>query len=344
MKLIRNGFARVAVAVAFLITLVASAQAQPNGLGTGSCLVFPYVNASSGAETLITITNTNRSTEYCSQQDTRDGDVALHFVYVDGETVIAQDLYDYLTPGDTNSYLVGRHNPSIEEGYLVIIASLFNVEQYGEAIDFDHLVGSALVVESGFDVVWSYQPYAFDAPYDPGRCERIPTDIDQDGAVDFDGTEYSMLPDEIVIDGFFEEGGVVTNRLALVSFADRAHTSEVTMFIYNNVGQPTATLFEMGGFWSGCLSDLSFAAEHLRGDPEELSRQTGWVAIGGSRMLDRSGNAVRDASGGVAIAPVLGVFTQFVEPLGLALGQSLHHSGALDGLEFFTGNGDPQQN
>lgn len=334
----------VTVLLGCLALICGSATAEPNGMGTGSCLVFPYVHSSDGAATLITITNTNRDSTYCDADDTRAGDTLLHFVYVDGASLSPSNTYEFSTPGDTTTYLVERHDPRIESGYLVVTASLPTEQQFGDPVDFDYLVGSALVVESGLDFMWSYQPYVFEAATgDPIACERRLTDLDGDGAFDFDGSEYAKLPSEIFIDGFFEEKGRISNRLVLISMGDRAHTNEVTVFVYNNVADPTATLFEMPGFWTGSLSDVSFVAENLDGDPEEAPIETGWAVIAGSRMLDRSGNAVRDASGGVATAPILGVFTQFVGPLGLSFGHALHHGGDLDGLEFFTGNGDPQQ-
>ncbi len=334
----------VATLLVFGVSSIATAQSSD--LGGGSCLVFPYFDSSPGAGTLITITNREDLTQYCPERDVRGGDVSLHFVYINGTTGDEYDTYEYLTPGDTTTYVVDRHNPTLGEGWLVVTAWEPQARQWGHAVDFDHLVGSAIVVESALDFLWSYQAYAFTATPESDPCEFLPTDADGDGAADFDGVEYARFPSEIFVDAFFEEGPTISNQLTLVSTADRAHTSEIRLWIHNNDDRSYSASTELGSsFWTGPLSDLSYAATDLRGDTERDPGpvEIGWVSLEGGRILDRAGNVVRAESGAPAKAPILGVFAQYATGVGLTLGQTLHHRGSLDGLEFFVGNGDPQQ-
>ena len=342
-----RSIALVACAVAlFLAGTPRAASAQSSDLGGGSCLVFPYFDSTAGSGTLITITNRNDSEVYCPEKDVTAGLVSLHFVYINGTTGDEYDTYELLTPGDTTTYVVDKHNPTLGEGWLVVTAWEPGARQWGYPVDFDSLIGSAIVVESALDLLWSYQAFAFDALPDSDPCDFLPTDADGDGAIDFDGVEYAQFPSEIFVDAFFEEGPTIANQLSLISMADRAHTSEIRLWIHNNDRRSYSASTELvSSFWTGPLSDLSYAATDLRGDEERDPGPVsiGWVSIEGGRILDRAGNIVRAQSGDPAQAPVLGVFAQYATGVGLTLGQTLHHRGSLDGLEFFAGNGDPQQ-
>ena len=343
--MITNRTISVLVALALFVGgLGTAAHAGPQGTGRGSLLVFPYFDSTPGSGTVVTITNLNDSGEYCPTSDTRAGDITVHFQYINGETSEEYDLFEWLTPGDTLSVIVSQHNPRMNEGFLVVTATRPYEQQGATAVDFDWLFGSAIVVQSGLDLLWSYPAYAFSGIEESSPCDLVATDADGDGATDFDGVEYDTFPSEILIDSFFEEGASISNRLILCTTAGRTRTSEIEVYVYNNIARAHSASHEMPTFWQGALSEISYAAEALRGDPMEsgLPVETGWVSIVGGRILDRSGNPVRDASGGVAKAPILGVFSQHVASAGFTIGQGLHFQGSLDGLEFFAGDSDPQ--
>ncbi len=336
------------IAMMIAVTLIASMSAMAQGpkhLEPGSALVFPLFDSAPGAGTVICVTNLNDDNVYCPTQDTRAGDVMLHYIYVADETWVEFDRFELLTPGDTLCVLADNHNPEMERGFLIVVA--VDVNDMSKNIDFDYVIGSAIVVQSGLNFLWSYTPYAFEGnpnSSDPSACDRDATDSDGDGALDFDGDEYPYFPAELYIDSFFEEGGNFTNQLVLLTTAGANYTAEVDFLFWNNIEQKFSRSFDFQCWWTGALSDISAIVNGLGGDAEELGVnevETGWASITPARIVDGSGNPV-PASSGYAVPPLLGVFAQFVTSTDFAAGHALHYRGTLDGLELLVGDGDEQ--
>ena len=61
------------------------------------------------------------------------------------------------------------------------------------------------------------------------------------------------------------------------------------------------------------------------------------------RILDGSGNPIKQEGGANAIAPLLGVFAQYIDATDFSAGHSLHYKGTVDGLEFRNGDNDKQK-
>ena len=200
----KKSFGYAFAAVATLVAGATTAQAQPRHLQPGSLLIYPFYDSSPGAGTIISVTNTNSDRTFCPNEDFRAGDVVLHYVYIDGATWREFDRFEPLTPGDTLSVLADSHNPEMDRGFLTVKA-LDPVTL--DAIDFDYLIGDAIVVQSDFNFLWGYTPYSFRGLADDNTqqdCNRITTDDDQDGKADFDGTEYDMFPSELFVDSFLD--------------------------------------------------------------------------------------------------------------------------------------------
>jgi len=336
----------VTTAVVALMFATAPAFAQPLHLQKGSVLVFPVFDTTAGAGTIVCVTNTNTSRIYCPNTDFLSGDVVLHYQYIDGEFCLEFDRYEYLSPGDTLCLIVNEHNPESKEGFLVV--SAVDPSDFSARIDFDYLIGSAMVVQSDLNFMWAYTPYAFRAlPQvgDPGECDIHTTDGDADGAIDFDGVEYDLFPAEIFIDSFFEETGNFTNLLTLMSTSGQDYINEVDFLFWNNIEGKYSRTFKFVCWWTGPLSEISLIAKDLGGLEGEIGKpvETGWVAIKGSRILDLAGNPVPDATGAAAVPALLGTFAQFIDSSMFAAGHALHYRGSLDGLEILNGDGDPQQ-
>lgn len=324
-----------ALIVAMLLSAVASAQ--PSHLQPGSALVYPLFDSAPGSGTVICVTNLNTNTEYCDLTDVRQGDILLHYIYVDGELCIEFDRFEYLTPGDTLCVVADKHNPEGEAGFLMIVA-LDPTTQ--EMVEFDELIGSAIIVQSGLNFLWSYTPYSFSGgdgtSADP--CALDITDIDDDDALDFDGIEYSEFPEMLMVDSFFEETGNFDNQLTLMSTGGAVYSTAIDLLFWNNVEDKFSRSFDFNCWWSGRLSDISLIAQGLGGDKEELGAppvETGWVSITPRRLIDGAGNPV-----GTAVPGVLGVFAQFITSADFAAGHALHYTGNMDGLELLVGNGD----
>jgi len=312
----------------------------PLHLVPGSALVYPLFDSTVGAGTIICVTNTNTSRVYCEQTDYRAGDVLVHYQYIAGDTCFEFDRYELLTPGDTLCVIADKHNPEQGKGFLVVSA----VEPAsGEKVKFDYLIGSAIIVQSDLNFLWAYTPYVFrglPGAAIPGDCVAATTDIDGDGALDFDGREYDFFPAELFLDSFFEETENFTNQLTLLSTAGQDYINEMNILIWNNIEEKFSRTFKFVCWWAGSLSEISAIATSLGGDPEELGHppvETGWVSIAGNRILDLAGNPVEIGDG---IPPVLGVFAQFISSTDFAAGRALQYRGSIDGLEILNGDGN----
>ncbi len=322
------------------------ANAQPLQMQPGSALVFPLVDNRPGNGTMISVTNLLDDDRQCSGRGARKGDVLLSYVFVNGTTMQSFERFEYLTPGDTLSVLADVLVPELEVGYLVVMA--YDAADSARAIQYDYLLGGAIIAQAGPNFMFSYTPYAFEGrpireTSDP--CNPIRTDIDNDGTPDFDGAEYSKFPREVVIESFIEERGIFGNTLTLLTTCAPDHTAEIRSVLRNNEGTRYYDIFEFSSWWTGSLSEVSNFASSLRGNEYELGYrdiETGWASFRGLRIVDSSGNPVRDRSGRSAIPPVLGVFTQFANDTAFSGGHALQYHGSLDGLEL-RGNRDRQR-
>lgn len=319
------------------------AAAQPSTDESASIIAFPLFDSRDAADTILTVTNTNTSTEYCPDPDERSGDVALHFVYMSASGFVEFDRFEFLTPGDTLSVLASEHNPEIDHGYVFVVA----VSPVSfEPIAFDALIGSARMIRSDIDRTWSYRPYGFRAATPrSGPCAYDGTDVDNDGARDFDGFEYEPFPRRLRLDSFLSKNEAFENRIVLLTMSGRDALADVRFTIWNNIEEVFLRNFRFRHFFDGDLAEISIIVRQLGGDREELDFldiETGWVEIEGTRLIEASGNLVRNRGGGLAIPPMLGVFASSTVGSESASGQALHVDGVLDGLELGAGDDDPQ--
>ena len=208
----RARFVRASMAPIFAMALVAMcvpATAQPF-IGESpsihavpaSALIFPLFDSAPDRGTLISVTNTNSSRVSCGNTFL-SGDIALHYTYFNNDAdgnCYEFDRVEYLTPGDTLTIVADDHNPEMDEGWLWI--ETLDPETY-EPITFNHIIGSAIIVEAGSEFLWSYTPYAFralvEAPCDGfdlpcGAQTRCINDLDGEVDADFDGVEFRVDP------------------------------------------------------------------------------------------------------------------------------------------------------
>jgi len=336
------------LAVVVGLTLASVASAQGLHLTPSSALIYPLFDSTPGAGTVICVTNTNKDFTYCEETDYRVGDILVHYQYIAGDDCLEFDRYEFLTPGDTLCVLADLHNPESDQGFLVVSVA---EPSTGEKIFFDHLIGSAIVVQSDLNFLWSYTPYGFHASggIDPNPCIRHETDHDGDGAMDFDGNEYAQFPESLMLDSFFEERNNFSNQLTLMSTAGQDYINEVNVWVFNNIETRYSRTLKFVCWWNGPLSEITQVVTDLQGDPEEMGHppvETGWVKIEGNRLLDLAGNPVvyppgHPEAGDIVVPPLLGVFAQFISSTDFAAGRPLQVGHAnLDGLEILNGNGE----
>jgi len=320
-------FPLLSIAAGFALALALSdapALAQPKHAEAGSALIFPLFDSRPGMGTIITVTNTNVSRVRCGSGDTLRGDVTLLYVYfgIEEEGDCREfNRFEELTPGDTLTVIAEQHNPEGVVGWLYVEAE---DPQTGDPIDFDYLVGSAIVVDKGTDLSFGYTPYSFrglpEGDRDgEGSCGNNVTDLDQDGRADFDGREYDFFPLFLHLDNFFEEGGQpnFSSELTLLSLRFFGETT-LSFLIYNNREDVFSRGVRIPCFFRDSLRRISNVVTNLDGDPNELvfpgnkSAETGWLRITGD-------------------APILGVFAQRIEGSNFTQGRELQFSGQFGG-------------
>jgi hypothetical protein len=279
----------------------------------GSVLVFPLFDSTSTGNTIITVTNTNNDHTFCDGSTVRVGDIDVVYYYIDGDTWECTDITERFTPNDTLSVLTNVHNPNMARGFLVVQAR--DVETF-RPVDFDFLIGSAIIVNTDFDFSWSYLPYSFEAQFvDTGsrtdRCGRRtieddgcvrfgdPDDDDHDGNTTGKGlTFYDRFPDVLLLDHFFGEGTAAgapgttfSNRLVLLSTNpsfqeddDDSTITRVSLLGWNNNERRFSRTFQFSCWFESTLADITGAATQrslaVDGNPDELAGvATGWLKL-----------------------------------------------------------------
>jgi hypothetical protein len=316
-----------ACAVLAILGGAATSSAQPVIGVPSTAMVFPLFDSTRNHGTFITVTNVNASRAICDN-GFRRGDVCVMYTYFGfdslGNHCNELDTLHCLSPGDTLTLIADQDNPQGEVGWLWVEA---RDPETLEAIDFNFLVGSAIIVDIGTNFLFQYLPFSFPSlrtaggPVGGGSsaadgCGHRFSDFDQNGRADFDGVEFGFWPNRLILDQFFQEGGTnpnFTNEIAIATCdLDRSDGDDtrIRLEIWNNKEDRFSGSFEFECFFRGELHELSQLVRDLRGDPNELvtnsvrSLQTGWMSLDGSD-------------------PIVGVFMQRIVRTNFAAGRNL---------------------
>jgi hypothetical protein len=316
---------------AALLGLPSFVQAQPRDMEPGSLLVFPYYDSRPDSVCLVTVTNLETSRVRHDGQY-REGDVQIHYHYVDGASWLTFDRAEILTPGDTLSVVASEHDPEGDYGFVWIQAEDPETEQ---PIDFDFLIGDVLVARSTDNAIWSLPAVAFrsladeSGPIGFSRAGHAWADLNGNGQADFDGFEFDLFPDKLYVSRFFEETDLSRTRLILLTTQDPTAQNTIDFLFWNNREQQYSRTFRFRCWWEGSLSDISLIVKDLGGDSSELGSrfpETGWVEIDGRRSVKIGGGIIRQDT------PILGfVVEELGGPRGETSARLLHHVGAQDG-------------
>jgi len=278
--------------------LVAPTQAQPLHAQPGSVLIFPLYNSTQGNNTILSVTNTNESELSCGN-GFRQGDIELHYVYY-SETWQESDTDEQLTPADTLSVLARGHNPNFEMGFLVVES---RDPETGQAIDYDWLIGSAIVVNSEFDFQWAYTPYAFEGLGGAGMdaCGRLlldpPGDLDEN-TMDFDNSELSAFPATLLLDHFFGEGVPATrpavsfdNTIYLMSSSPGGlgNSTNVSVVGWNNNERRFSRTFSFDCYYFSNLGAITNAVTQANLDNASDNGELAGVDYGWLRLRATNG-------------------------------------------------------
>ncbi len=205
-----------------LASVVLAAAAHAGVQNAGSLLVFPCFDNSPGATSIVTVTNTNN--------DSVNGQVRVHFVYVNGSNCQEFDRVRTLTPSDTITVLTKYDNPNQTQGYLYCFALH---KTTGAATKFDYLIGTEIVGTASDALDTETQPFVFRAG--AALAEGANTDLDGDGIRDLNGNEYEAAPNRILIPNFIADTNEITNKLVLINLTGgAAFTASVSFEVYND--------------------------------------------------------------------------------------------------------------
>jgi hypothetical protein len=279
-----NFFAKLSVAGLACLGLTTSAFAGGSGV-PGSLLVFPSFDNTRGDLTLLSVVNTS--------DDQVNGSVNVEFVYINGYTCQEFNRTRTLTPNDEISVLTKNDNPNMQKGYCYVFAKN---KITGKAIKFDHLIGSALVLEGGGDDVdYLLPPWVFKAG--SALAEGAVTDLNTNNLRDLDGLEYEEAPATLLVPNFLGHGGPqeADTELILINLTGgAAFTTVVDFLVYNDneevfSAQTDFTCWKRKAideissvFENDFLLSTNHAAGEIPGTTSMNFEESGWFRINGN--------------------------------------------------------------
>ncbi|MEQ8764502.1 MAG: hypothetical protein RL885_11280 [Planctomycetota bacterium] len=276
------------VAAAGLLAGFAS-ETFAGGRQPGSLLVYPVYLSDGSGMTCINVTNTWDAPTF-NPNTNLDGVIDVHFIYIDGEYWTEFNRYERLTPNDTLGVLAGDHNPNSEFGFVYCVA-LDPVTQ--EPVDRDYLVGDELVMDSNNGAYYQINAWAFAAVAGDGN----PTDVNANGHLDLDGSEYEQAPDKLILSSFigdYAPAGFMPHLILVSLVCDSDYESTIDFEIFNNNEQEFSATYKFRCWALVRLADIDsvFTELFLRttNHADELAAQTGWARIDGDRAIDVVGN------------------------------------------------------
>ena len=271
------------VALAALTASSALAQLpQP-----GSALIYPSIRNDTLSFQMVSVTNT-ASTPIAD-------DILAYFNYVNAVPNPADQFRplscdhfcraEFLTANDTVTVSVFCHSPWPEtRGYMVLWPT---DPLTGQRISHNYLVGSSSTIVLNTGAFYSLKAIPWCSPLPQG----VPTDINGNGHLDFDGIEYEQMHCFLIADMFYSG---TNNGLAVAEFSTLGPGAEISLAfdIFNDNEMAMSLHFGMQCFFEVELSQIStvftqaFLASTMN-DPDELDLncdgiddiETGWFRL-----------------------------------------------------------------
>lgn len=242
------------------------------------------------------------------------------------------DRYQTLTPNDTLSLITAYHNPDQAQGFVVVYA----VDAAGNAISFNHLIGSQMVINGIDRFEYSVNPVDFRSPVEAGGA----TDLDSDDVRDLDGSEYETCPDELLVPRFIGQNGYSVptidggnqfhGKLILIDLNSGTNFDTTVDFLtYNDNEEVFSGEYTFNCWESPRLLDISgiFGQQFLEDFTDHNTnesvggRETGWFRFQGA-LANSVNTTIQDPA-------VYGVYVERVG--GYAVADLPFESGARDG-------------
>ncbi|MHC4943072.1 MAG: hypothetical protein ACYTG7_08650 [Planctomycetota bacterium] len=286
-----------------LIALVLCPCALALDGNAGSCLIFPYFNSHPDTISVFRISNVSK------------GEVSVRLVVIDEETCTPWDRWVHLTANDTVTFLDSWMTPNPMRGFMYANV----VEGTGTAEEMNVLIGQEIVFDS-----WSLDPMM---SFSINALAFEAIDVEPDGDIHLDGSEYGAAPKAIHLPGFFGEeypdagNSATDSRLVFVNLTGGKHfVHTAKLLIYNDNEQAFSAQHSFPCFAFVRLKDVSGATrnsfllstDHDLDEPlgfADWDLETGWIAITG-------GHAVNPNSGhGISNASLIAVLVERIGPL-----------------------------
>jgi hypothetical protein len=213
-----------------------------------------------------------------------------------------------LTGRDTITLATNVDSPDHEVGYVYAHA----VDDGGEAIAFDHLIGQQVLVDGIESFQYAVNAVDFRSALEGGEW----TDLDGDGNLDLNGEEYEMAPNEVLVPRFFGQVDGVSesfvSELVLIGLSGgRAFQTTVGFTVYNDNEEAFSTQHTFDCWEKVRLSQISgvftasFLGQFTSHDASEVlgapELESGWFRMKGEMANSSSGQVADPAVYGVLI-------------------------------------------
>jgi len=304
------------LAAAVLLALTVTASAQHAQRHSASLLLYPEFDNRQANLTLVTVSNTNCDFTAVGGS-LLAGTIDVEFNYMGrydpkGNPIPCQklDRTVRLTPCDTFTFITSAHNPEHEQGFVYAFAKSAAT---GEALDFDWLIGQAVKVNGIQALGYSTNAVAFRGEASPGQ----PTDQDDDGIRDLDGTEYEGLGERLFVPRFVASGirAGYDSELVLIGLSGGAQFTTVVDFLVYNDNEEAFSATHTFQCWERVkLTSISgaFGNAFLQGtnhDPDEILgadlQESGWFEFWGQVAFSSAAQIDHPAVYGVLIERLL---------------------------------------
>lgn len=238
--------------------------------GPGSQLVFQQFDNRPGMVTLFTVTNLSDSE-----------DVRVYFEYRQAANCLIFNRTEVLTAADTITLVTSVHSPSQQRGFAIVQAR----DALNRAIVFNHLVGTALWL----DGVQSFESAANAVSFE-GIGDGVFVDVNGDGLLAMDGSEYSLPPQALLFPRFIATTAALSSDIVLLDLSMNNSQTLAHMLVYNDNEELFSQEIAFACWTRRPLSEISplFTQAFLvttNHDPSEpigaSSNETGWFSVEG---------------------------------------------------------------
>lgn len=224
--------------VVLSLSSVLAGPARAHHDSPGSLLLFHEFDSRPGQVTLLTVTNTHPTES-----------IRYEIKYI-SESCLEFNRTRVLTPNDTITVLTSFDNPEPTRGFAYVFA---RSAETGQAVTFDHLVGSAIHVSGFRSFDYGYNAMSYEGGTDVGQ----PTDLDSDGVRDLDGLEYEQSADELLFPRFVGQGMGFDHSLVLVGLTGAQFQTVVNILAYNDNEEAFSAQYQFGCWAKVRLADVS---------------------------------------------------------------------------------------